>query len=177
MSRTVARTGFVDRMVGAAKLRPEIYEEVEADRSAFPQALAVVLLSNLAAAVGAVGLVADRNLLLGVVGTLLGWFVWAGLTYVIGTRVLPEPSTEADWGQLLRTIGFAASPGIVRLLGIVTTLAAPVFFLAQIWMLAAFVVAVRQALDYRSTVRAIAVCALGWLAYTGIAYAAHFLVG
>jgi hypothetical protein len=156
-------------------LSPKIYEEVEADRRAFLQALSVVVLSHLAAVIGAAGWVADLEVLLGLVGVLFGWFLWAGLTYLVGTRVLPEPTTEADWGQLLRTVGFAASPGIIRLLGLVTTLTAPVFFFAQIWMLAAFVVAVRQALDYRSTLRAVAVCALGWAAYTGVVYGVQFL--
>jgi hypothetical protein len=85
------------------------------------------------------------------------------LTYFIGTRWLPEPGTQADIGEMLRTIGFATSPGILRVLGVVPFLGAIVFTVTAVWTLVAVVIAVRQALDYRSTGRAIGVCIIGWL--------------
>lgn len=100
---------------------------------------------------------------MGTLFALLGWYVWAYLTYIIGTKLLPEPDTRADLGELLRTIGFSSSPGLIRILGIIPGLSGFVFFVASIWMFVAMVVAVRQALDYRSTVRAVGVCALGWI--------------
>ena len=75
---------------------------------------------------------------------------------------MPEPQTRGDVGELLRTIGFASTPGLIRLLAVITPIAIPVFALSAVWMLAAMIVAVRQALDYRHTSRAIAVCVLGW---------------
>ena len=94
---------------------------------------------------------------------LIGWFFWSLLTYLIGTKLLPEPQTQADYGQLLRTIGFSSSPGLIRLAGIVPGLAGIVFIVAGICMLIAMVIAVRQALDYRGTLRAIGVCIIGWI--------------
>ena len=82
---------------------------------------------------------------------------------VIGVHLLAEPQTRADVGELLRTIGFASTPGLLRVLGIMTPVARPVLFATAIWMLVAMVVAVRQALDYRSTARAVAVCVTGWV--------------
>ena len=38
-----------------------------------------------------------------------------------------------------------------------------VFMVAGIWMLIAMVIVVRQALDYKSTPRAIGVCIIGWI--------------
>jgi hypothetical protein len=160
--------GLVDRMVRAAKLEPALYEEVEADAGATGQAMTVVVLSSIAAGVGAWG---DKGMS-GVVGSivlaLVGWFIWAGLTYVLGTKLLPEPTTKSNLGELLRTIGFASSPGILRALGAVPALGKIVGFVAALWMLAAFVVAVRHALDYQSTGRAILVCVLGWAVYVGV---------
>lgn len=151
---------IVDRMVRAAKLEVVLYEEVEADTTATGQAMAVVLLSSVAAGIGsAAGLGA---MLAGAVGAIVGWLIWAGLTFLIGTKLLPEPQTSADFGQMLRTIGFAASPGLIRVLGIVPVLRPLVLLVAAVWMLVATVVAVRQALDFRSTGRAIAVCVIGW---------------
>lgn len=156
---------FTQRMIGAARLDVRTYEEVEADTTAFGQAMAVVILSSVATGIGMIGQHRGVGLIAGTVGGLVGWFIWAGLTYFIGTRILPTPQTQADWGQLLRTIGFAASPGILRVLGAIPLLGALIFFVTGIWMLATFVVAVRQALDYTSTLRAIGVCLIGWIVY------------
>jgi len=152
---------FVERMIGAAKLDVRVYEEVEADRSATPQALAVVVLAAVAGGIGAgAGL---RGLVLGSVLGLVGWAVWAWLIYIIGTRWLPEPDTHADTGELLRTIGFATSPGLLRVVGFVPILGPLVTVVTAVWTLVTMVIAVRQALDYRSTGRAVGVCLIGWL--------------
>ncbi len=101
--------------------------------------------------------------MVGTIAALIGWYVWAYLTYFIGTKFLPEPQTEADLGELLRTIGFSSSPGLIRVFGIIPGLAGPLFLVASIWMLVAMVIAVRQALDYESTSRAVGVCVIGWI--------------
>ncbi len=98
-----------------------------------------------------------------VVVALVGWYIWAYLTYLIGTKLLSEPQTKADHGELLRTIGFSSSPGLIRVLGIIPGMQSIVFPIAAIWMLVAMVIAVRQALDYSSTLRAIGVCVIGWI--------------
>ena len=151
-----------DRMLRAAKLDVELYEEVEHDEGALGQATTVVVLSAAAAGIGSLGAGGLAGLIGGTLAALLGWYVWAFLTYFIGTRLLPEPQTRADYGQLLRTIGFSSAPGLIRVLGIIPGLGAIVFIVAGIWMLIAMVIAVRQALDYTSTWRAVGVCAVGW---------------
>jgi hypothetical protein len=162
---------FVQRMVGAAKLSSSAYEDVEADKGAMGQALAVVVLSSVAAGIGAnLGV---RGLVVGTMASLIGWLVWAFLIYLIGARWLAEPGTQSDTGELLRTIGFATSPGLLRVVGIIPILTGFVFMITTFWMLATMVVAVRQALDYKSTWRAVAVCFLGWL----VQFAAFILVG
>jgi hypothetical protein len=162
---------LVQRMIGAAKLDARVYEEVEVDERAFRQSLLVVMLSSMATAVGISGRVGIAGLLTGLGGGLLGWFLWAGLTFLIGTRLLPVRETEANLGQLLRTTGFATAPAILAVLGLAPALTGFISFITDVWVLAAFVVAVRQALDYRSTWRALAVCAIGWLIYVAIIWA------
>ncbi len=154
---------LINRMVRAARLDATLYEEVEADRRAMTQAAAAVLLSGLAAGIGGLVKAGPISLVLGTGGALSGWLVWAVLAYVIGAKLFPEPETKADLGEMLRTIGFASSPGVVRAAGVIPGTTDGVFMVAAIWMLAAMVVAVRQALDYRSTSRAVGVCVLGWL--------------
>jgi len=156
-------TSFFNRIVMSARLNPGIYEEIEADRSAMGQAITVVVLSSVAAGIGSLRYVGTAGLFLGTLSALLSWAIWAGITYFVGTRILPVPETRADYGELLRTIGFASSPGLIRILGFVPGLMNTVFFVAGIWMLLAMVIAVRQALDYQSTWRAVGVCLIGWI--------------
>lgn len=172
-------TTFLGRVTGAALLNPAIYEEVEADRSATVQAMGVVLLSSLAAGVGVLGPVGARPAALAGISLLAFavWAVWALLTFEIGTRIFPAPRTQADVGQLLRTIGFASAPGILRVAGVIPGTQTVVFAVTAVWMLMSMIVAVRQALDYTSTARAFAVCALGWVLALGIAFGIGILYG
>ena len=156
-------SSFNDRLIGAAKLDVRIYEEVEADSGALNQAMAVVVLSSLAGGIGIIGTAGGKGIVVGAFIALISWFVWAYLTYMIGTKILPEPQTKADLGELLRTIGFSSSPGIIRILGIIPGLGGIIFVVAGIWMLVAMIIAIRQALDYQSTWRAVGVCIIGWI--------------
>lgn len=152
-----------DRMIRAAKLDVDLYEEVEADQGALHQAMLVVVLSSVAAGIGSFGQGGLGGVLIGTIAAIAGWYIWAYLTYFIGTRLLPEPQTKADHGELLRTIGFSSAPGLIRVLGIIPWLTEIVFHIASIWMLVAMVIAMRQALDYESTWRAVGVCVIGWI--------------
>lgn len=154
---------IVNRMIRAAKLDVNLYEEVEADQGILPQAMTVVVLSSLAAGIGSIGTMGLAGILIGTVTTLVGWYFWAYLTYLIGTKMLPEPQTRSDLGELLRTTGFATSPGLIRIFGVIPGLGALVFAVAAIWMLVAMVIGVRQALDYQGTLRAVGVCLIGWV--------------
>jgi hypothetical protein len=155
--------GLGNRMVRAAKLDVHLYEEVEADPGALRQAMLMVVLSSLAAGVGGAASGGIGGLFFGTLAALVSWFVWAWLVYLIGTKVLPEPQTHADLGELLRVTGFSSAPGVIRVLGVVPGLAAIVTLIAAVWMLVAMVIAVRQALDYSGTGRAVIVCLIGWL--------------
>jgi hypothetical protein len=153
---------FLDRMIRASKLDSGVYEEVEADQRALGQAMGVVVLSSLAAGIGSMERVGLAGLLVGTIAGLLGWIIWAYVTYIIGTKLLPEAQTRSSHGELLRTIGFSSAPGIIRVLGIIPGLTWIFYTIGGIWMLIAMVIAVRQALDYKSTMRAVGVCLIGW---------------
>ncbi len=166
-----------DRMLRAAKLDVQLYEEVEHDEGALRQATTVVVLSAVAAGIGSLGIGGLAGLVSGTLAALFGWYIWAFLTYFIGTRLLPEPQTRADYGELLRTIGFASAPGLIRVVGIIPGLGQIVFAVAGVWMLIATVIAVRQALDYTNTWRAVGVCAIGWVVQSVILMVAFAMFG
>jgi hypothetical protein len=167
------------RMMHAAALDPGIYENIEADRSAGPQSLTVVLLASAAAGIGAGGWQGSslRTFMLFTTIALATWVAWAWLVAEIGRRLLPEKQTQTSFGELLRTIGFAATPGLLQIFAAMPSMTIPVFSVTAVWMLAAMIIAVRQALDYRHTARAIAVCALGWALAVAMALALGVLFG
>ena len=152
------------RMIGAATLNTSVYEEVEADRSATVQALAVVILVSLVSGIGFL-IDGDFSRMFGmVIGSIFLWGLLALTTYVAGTTLFRGAETEADWGQLLRTLGFAQSPRILFLFAPVGgVIGVTIFIAAWFWWLVASVIAVRQALDYRSTLRAVNVTMVGFL--------------
>lgn len=155
---------LTNRMVRAARLDIKLYEEVEADRDAIKQAIAVVVIASVAAGIGDIMRGGIMGLIGAVLASLIGWMIMAGLIYVIGAKLMPEPQTKADFGQLARTLGFAYAPGALYVFGIVPFLGPLLAFAIGIWTLVAAVIAVRQALDYKSTLRAVGVCIVGWIA-------------
>jgi hypothetical protein len=161
---------FGERIIGAARLRSATYEDVEHDSAAMKQALVVVMMSSVATAFGAGVEAGLGDIFRGAAIALLSWLIWSGLTFFIGTKLLPGPATHATWGQLLRTTGFATAPGLLRILAMVPFTTSIVFFITSVWMLMAFVVAVRQALDYRNIWRAVAVCLIGWIIYVAFGF-------
>jgi hypothetical protein len=162
-------SSFSERLGGAIRLQPATYEEVEADRSATGQAMVVVILASVASGVGLLRVFGPIGLLQGTITALIGWVVWALLAYAIGVHLLPERQTRSNLGEMLRTTGFAAAPGLFRILQLVPLLGALVALVVWVWLLVAMVIAVRQALDYTSTLRAVVVCIIGWLVYVAVA--------
>jgi hypothetical protein len=165
MATSARTTTYLRRLMGATVLDRGTYEEIESDPKATFQAGVTVLLSSVAAGVGAVGFGGHPAANVAFAGTvaLLAWGAWALVIFEVGVRVMPQPETRSNVGELMRTIGFASAPGVLRVFGILPGVTVPVFALTAVWLLAAMVVAVRQALDYQSTARAVAVCVLGWV--------------
>jgi hypothetical protein len=178
MATTIRANSFLQRLIGAAALDAAIYEEVEADPSATGQAMSIVVLSSLAMGIGARGLGGGLSTvaLFGFIA-LVTWAAWALLMFELGTRLMPGQNTHSDPYELLRTVGFAATPGFAAVLGSVPGVTIPVLVLTWVWMLAAMVVAVRQALDYETTGKALAVVGLGWALALAVAIGLGIVFG
>ena len=153
---------LISRIFRAIKIDVELYEEVEKDKSATIQAAVVVILSSLAAGVGALNLGAS-NFLLAPIASLISWYVWAYIIYFVGVKMFPEKNTKSNHGELLITIGFSSAPGLIRVFGITPDLMAVTFIGSAFWMLACMVVGVRAALDYKSLWRTLGVVVVAWL--------------
>ena len=152
----------IKRIFRAIKIDIDLYEEVEKDKSATLQAGTVVVLSSLAAGVGALQM-GMSNFLLAPVMSLLSWYVWAYVIYFVGVKLFGGPKTNSNHGELLRTIGFSSAPGLIRVFGVTPELMTVTFIGSAFWMLACMVVAVKSALDYESIWKAFGVVIVAWL--------------
>lgn len=149
---------FAERMTGAMKADVRTFEEIEADQTAAPQAIAVIVIAGLAALIGNVfrmGIIGGFMML---IVSLCGYALWALIVVLIGTKVMPEPTTKADFNEGFRVMGFTAAPGVFNILAIIPFLGPVISFVIWIWMIVIGVVAVREVLDYSNTGRAIIVC-------------------
>ena len=161
-ARRRTSSNFLYRLIGAALLDGSVFEGVEGDRRATPRAAIVVFLASVAPVVGLSGVIGFQiDALVRLAALSMGaWLLWTVLIFQIGVRLFPDPETESSVGELLRTTGFAAAPGLLQVFMMLPGMLLPVFIGTWIWMIAAMVVAVSHALDYRSTWRALFVCVI-----------------
>lgn len=158
---------MIGRMLGAARLNAQTYEEVEHDSGATIQALLVIILVSIASFVGQLLAGDDMNvvaaLINGIVWGIIGWALWALFTWLIGSTLLKTDQTEADWGQLARCTGFAQTPRILNVFLFIPILGPILVLVGLVWTIIAMIVAVRQSLDYTSTWRAFFVIVLAFI--------------
>ena len=152
------------RMIGAAQADVKTFSEIEADPNAFTQAVIVIVIAGVSSLVGNIFRGGLRAGVFGLVVSLVAYFLFAFLVFIIGTKMMPEPSTKADFNETFRTVGFAASPGALNFLAIIPFLGPLISFLIAIWSLVIGVIAVREVLDYSNTGRAIIVCLIAFVA-------------
>ena len=150
---------MIGRILGAARLSAETYEEVEKDEGATLQALLVVVIVSIATVVGEVLAREENASLIGALGVgivqgILSWALWAAVIWIIGSTILRGEYAAADWGGFARSIGFAHTPGVFNVLRPIPEIGVLLYLAVIIWMLAAMAVAVRQSLDYDSIWRA-----------------------
>lgn len=158
---------LISRLIKALTLDREFYSDVAADSTASVQALLVVALASLASGIGAIYGGLGQFQLMVTVG-ILGWLVWTCLAYLIGVRLLGGPLTSTGWGGLARALGFAQAPGLIRVFAVVPGMGIPIALVALVWQFIAMVSAIRQALGYETTWRAIAVVAIGIVPYLAV---------
>ena len=153
------------RMAGAMKADVRTFEEVEKDPGALGQAVAVIVIAAFAALVGNIYRDGLAGGLGNLIAALIGYAVWTALVVVIGTKLMPEPATRADFAETFRVVGFAASPGVFHVLAIIPFIGPLISMCVNIWVLVVMVVAVRSVLDFTSTARAFVVCLIGFVIY------------
>ena len=149
---------MLGRMIGAARLNVDTYEDVEHDSGATLQAMLVVVLVSIASVVGQLIGGTDAGvgwiIVSGVIRGVVSWALWALFAWLIGATLLKTAQTEANWGQLARATGFAQTPGILNVFLFIPILGTIIYLVALVWTITCMIVAVRQSLDYTSSLRA-----------------------
>jgi hypothetical protein len=146
------------RMIGAMQADVKTFEEIEADPNAMTQAITVIVIAGVASLIGNIFRSGLGGGILALVMSLASYALFSLLVFLIGTKVMPEPTTKADFNETFRTIGFAAAPGVFNVLAIIPFIGPLIGFVVAIWSLVIGVIAVRAVLDYSNTGRAIIVC-------------------
>ena len=152
---------FFNRVFRSIKIDPDVYDEVQKDKTATLSAAFVVVISSLAAGIAAKQLGASSFIFAPIL-SLLSWFVWAYIVYFVGVKLFPDPKTKTSHAALLRAIGFSSAPGIIRVFGFTPELMTVTFVGSALWMLACMVVAVRQTLNFKSLWKALGVVIMSW---------------
>jgi hypothetical protein len=156
---------LAERMTGAMKADVRTFQEIEADTNALGQAVAVIVIAGIAAMIGNVFRVGLAGGVIRLIMAIIAYAIWSVLVVLIGTKLMPEPATKADFQEAFRVIGFTASPGVFNVLAIIPFLGPLISFVISIWMLVIGVIAVREVLDYSNTGRAIIVCLIAFCVY------------
>jgi hypothetical protein len=160
-------SAMLNRVIRAARLDVSLYNEVEADTSLNREALTVVIIVTILSAVG--GFVGSLLLSFDIIPAILGlawalvwgvagYYIWAYLTWFIGTRVFKG---TAEPGELLRTLGYAYGPNVLGVLAVIPCVGSLAALIGSIWSLVCGVVAVREALD-TTTGNAVITVLIGW---------------
>jgi hypothetical protein len=154
---------FGDRVVGAMKLDANAFEDVERDSTAIGQAVGVIVLAAVAAGIGNIYWGGLSGIVTGALMSILSFLIWSLIVWLVGTKLMPEPATKADFPETFRVVGFAAAPGLAAVITIIPLLGWLLMFLIWLWQIAAMVVAVRTVLDYSTTGKAIVVVLIGFV--------------
>ena len=153
---------FLNRVYRSIKIDPDVFDEVQKDKSATLPAAIVVLISSSAAGFGASHL-GMMNFFFAPILSLLSWFIWSYIVYFVGVKLFPDAKTKINQVNVLRAIGFSSAPGIIRALSFNQDLMTVTFIGSAFWMLACMFVAVRQTLNFKSLWKAFGVVIIAWL--------------
>ena len=136
---------LVDRMIGVTTLKHPYYRDIEADRDATGQALAVVALAAVAAGIGAIG--SDQSgIVWKVIMAVVGWIVFSVVAFLVGS-LLTNPRQPVSLGQVMRLVGFAQAPKLIGALGFIPLFGWIFGLVAAVWFLVVAIHALQEAFD------------------------------
>jgi len=172
---------MINRVVKAAMLDKEFYQKAEADTSLTQEALMVVILVSVAGAVGSFigGLIGGNigtaflGLIVSVVMGVATYYIWAYVTYFVGTQLF---NATADAGELLRVLGYASGPRVLSILSFIPCVGGLAGLAGGIWSLVAGFIGVKEALDLDTTKTLITVV-IGWVIVTVISLVIGAVMG
>jgi hypothetical protein len=171
---------MIDRILRAIRLDWTVFREIAEDPNALTEAAIIVavvtFLSGIGTFIGA--LIAGNRFGLAflgflgawlISGILLGWLLWAVLTYFVGTTLFQGKS---DIPEMLRVLGYANAPNLLGVFGFIPCVGWLIALAGAILSLIAGVIAVREAMEFDTT-KAIITVVISWV----IAFVLSLIVG
>ena len=160
---------FAERVVGALKLDANTFEDIERDPTAMGQAVGIIALAGMAGSLGSIWRLGFGRIVFAILISICAYLLWSLVVWLVGTKLMPDPATSADFAETFRVIAFAASPGLLGVVSIIPFLGAIIVFVLTpviwLWSMAAMVIATKAVLDYTDTFKAVIVVLIGFVAY------------
>ncbi len=154
---------FGDRVIGALKLEANAFEDVERDPTAIGQSVGVIVLSAVSAGIGNIYWGGISGIVSTAITSLISFLIWSLIVWLVGTKLMPEATTKADFPETFRVLGFSAAPGLLGFITIIPILGYLIMFVIWLWTIAAMIVAVKAVLDYSTIGKAIVVVLIGFI--------------
>lgn len=145
-----------NRITKVLALEAGVFSDIASDPRSMRQALAIVLIGAVAAAVGTLDDSGLATFIPTVLVTLFGWAVWSWLIYVAGMRFpdkIYKQNTTPEMRSVFKVIGFAQAPALLRAAGVISSLGPMIAILSLIWIIVAMSVGTNQLFGARSLTR------------------------
>jgi len=161
MIASASKRSLMDRLLGAALLEAEVYQEVALVPTTRRHIALIVIISAIAAGLGSLGGGIVGFLAAASVG-LAGWGLYVFVSYWMATERFGVGRSHANWGATWRALGLASSPRVFLIFAFVPEVGLLVGLAVHAWVLITTVFAVRVTLDMEAR-PAIAASAAGLL--------------
>ena len=130
---------MLNRAIRAALLRGGLYHELTDEPEEIFYALAIVVLSGITLGAGTQYVQLPKwegasiwlFVFFSVWARIVGWFLWAGIAYIVGTKAF---GGQAGYRRLLRSIGLTYTPGVLALFGGIPVVGPFLLGLSFLWI-------------------------------------------
>jgi hypothetical protein len=146
------------------KLDQRLFEEIVSDPSSQGQSVWAMAIFAMATAFGFFSMVGGTAVNIGLITTMIAWYVWAFSVFYSGTRLFRGDGEGADRKTVLRVMAFACAPGVIRLLGVIPKSTIVILIISSIWILIAAIIGLKKVFPKTATAYIAAVTIGTWFA-------------
>ncbi|MDP6822412.1 MAG: hypothetical protein QF554_03890 [Dehalococcoidia bacterium] len=152
---------LASRVVNAALLNRRTFRGIQEDPTGTAQVYILVGAAAIAAGIGTLG---DLSLVVqNVLLTVAGWLIYAHVAWFMRSYIFDTIHAEASRPNMLRVVGIAYGPGLLRAFGFFPGVGEFVFVAATIWIVVGIAVGLRSTLAFENYGPVAGIIAIGVL--------------